>query len=101
MISVHDYEVISYEVNLRDHFIIIKTKHIENKVLIEFTDVLAHLFEDHLHGSVLLEIEKYTIEAFIEGNLDLLERHKPHCWPTYFNSLDEFREMLESIKYFV
>ncbi|MNN34747.1 hypothetical protein D3C81_1485660 [compost metagenome] len=70
MTSVHDYEVISYEVNLRDQFIIINTEYKENEIKIEFTDVMAHLFEDQLHGSVLLDIDTYDIEGFIEGNLE-------------------------------
>lgn len=37
--------------------------------------------------------------SFIEGNLELLERHKPYCWPTYYNTLDELREMLINKQY--
>ncbi|MGG3510130.1 hypothetical protein ABES58_32260 [Paenibacillus lautus] len=103
MTSVHDYEVISYEVNLRDHFIIIITEYNEIEVKIEFIDVMAHLFEDHLHGSILLDIDTYDIDGFIEGNLEILERHKPYCWPTYYNTLGELREKLirEQYEYYV
>jgi len=80
MTSVHDYEVIAYEVNLRDHLIIINTEYNEIEVKIEFTDVMAHLFEDHLYGSIILDINSYDIDSFIEGNLEILERHKPYCW---------------------
>ncbi|WP_127534010.1 hypothetical protein [Paenibacillus kobensis] len=103
MAPVHDYEVISYEVNLKDRIIIINTEYNENKLKIEFTDVLAHLFEDQLQGSVLLDIDTYDIEGFVEGNVELLERHKPYCWPTSYETLNELRGMLvkEQYEYFV
>lgn len=103
MKSVHDYEVISYEVNLREQYIIINTEYNGNKVTIEFTDVMAHLFEDQLHESVLLDIDTYDIERFIEGNIELLEIHKPYCWPTYYETMDELRGKLikEQYEYYV
>lgn len=57
MTSVHDNEVISYEVNLKNKHIVINTENREKTVKIKFFNVMAHLFEDHLYGSILLDIE--------------------------------------------
>ncbi|MFC5452331.1 hypothetical protein [Paenibacillus aestuarii] len=103
MISVHDNEVVSYEVNLKDHYIVINTEYREIEVKIRFTEVMAHLFEDHLHGSILLDIDNHEIDQFIEGNIEILEKHKPYCWPAYYKTISELREKLikEQYKYYV
>lgn len=103
MTSVHDNEVISYEINLKDRYIVINTEDREINVIIKFTDVLAHLFEDHLYGSILLDIDNYEIDDFIDGNKEMLIKHKPNCWPTYYETEFELKEMLnkEQYKYYV
>ncbi|MCU6711560.1 hypothetical protein M6D81_22955 [Paenibacillus sp. J5C_2022] len=104
MKSVHDNVVISYEVNLRDRYIEINTETDKDiEVKIKFYDVMAHLFEDHLYGSILFDIERYEIDSFLKGNKEILEKRKPYCWPTYYESLDELRELLikDEYKYYV
>lgn len=59
MISVHDNEVMSYEVNLKDQYIAINTEYEGIEVKINFSDVMAHIFEDQLCGSILLDIDLY------------------------------------------
>ncbi|KOP67207.1 hypothetical protein AMS62_19595 [Bacillus sp. FJAT-18019] len=99
MTSVHDNEVISYEVNLKNKHIVINTENREKTVKIRFSNVMAHLFEDHLYGSILLDIENYEIDEFIKGSKDLFEKHKPYCWPVNYESIDELKELLYKEQY--
>lgn len=100
MTSVHDNVVISYEVHLRDSYIVINTETEQGtEVKIKFYDVMAHLFENQLYGSVLFDIEMYEIESFLKGNKEILEERKPYCWPVSYESLDELRELLINNEY--
>jgi hypothetical protein len=88
---------------LKDQYIVINTEDRKINVMIKFTGVLAHLFEDHLYGSILLDIDNYEIDDFIDGNKEILEKHKPYGWPTYYETEFELKEMLikEQYRYYV
>lgn len=49
------------------------------------------------------DIAQYDLDHFIDGNLNLLEKHKPHSWPTYYKNTIELKELLfkEQYKYYV
>ncbi len=59
MISVHDNEIISYEVNMKNHTITITTIEYRAQttllVKIEFSEVLAHMFRTELEGSIIFD----------------------------------------------
>jgi len=42
---------------------------------------MAHLFENELPGSIILDIGEYPISLFIEQNHSLLNERKNQCWP--------------------
>ncbi|MDQ0090334.1 hypothetical protein J2T12_003748 [Paenibacillus anaericanus] len=107
MSMVHDNEILSYEINLKQNKIVIHTEYqnfnkIENTSII-FYDVLAHLFETQLSGSIIFEIYNYEIHHFIEENKEILEKQKNYCWPMYYKTINELEEklMIEQYKYFV
>ena len=69
--SVHDNEIISYEVHLKKEEIIIQTiSHWEKarNVTITFSGVLAHWIEHPLQGSILLDLEKRELGEFFQYN---------------------------------
>ncbi len=66
--SVHDNEILSYEIDLNNKRIVLHTLY-ESKSLIEHTDVifdgvLCHMFEHQLSGSIILAINEYELEYF-------------------------------------
>ena len=103
MSKLHDNEIISYEVNLSSRTITIytqfKTSDSCKGTSMVFYDVLAHFFENELSGSVILEIDEYSIESFIEDNRLLLDNRKNGSWPTYYKTLAEFKEKLINEQY--
>lgn len=48
---------------------------------IEFIDVLAHMFETQLKGSIILDISKFEVSRFFKHNKELLEKQKNYGWP--------------------
>ncbi|WP_427051615.1 hypothetical protein [Paenibacillus sp. TC-CSREp1] len=99
MISVHDNEVISYEVNLKDKYIVVHTENRGEAVKIDFKHVMAHLFEEHLCGSILLDITEYEMNRFIDEHKEVFEKHKPYGWPINYESIDELTEVLTQEQY--
>lgn len=104
MQSVHDNEIVSYEVNLRSEKIIIHTEYqtssICEKMDLIFSGVLVHLFEQELPGSIILKIERYDIIEFLEDYSELLKKLKPYCWPFFYKTEEELRERLLKGQYF-
>ncbi|MTI49248.1 MAG: hypothetical protein FH761_15555 [Firmicutes bacterium] len=54
-------------------------------------------------GSIIFDIEKYSIDYFIKNNSDLLEKHKSYSWPMNYDTIEELREKLvrEEYSYYV
>jgi len=100
-VNVHDNEIISYEVDLKNHKITLHT--IQNNcpsiTSVEFGNVLAHLFETQLEGSIILDIKEYDLDQFFKDNHKLLIRQKSYAWPVVFDSLEELSNKLHREKY--
>lgn len=107
MVKIHDYEITSYEVDLKNQKINIHAEcndsTLISKTIIIFVDVLAHFFENQLNGSIIFDIEKYEIVQFIKDNIDLLKKQKNYCWPMDYNTDQELIEKLckEQYSYYV
>ncbi|WNQ12225.1 hypothetical protein MJA45_04015 [Paenibacillus aurantius] len=105
MSNIHDNEIISYEVDLRKHKIILHTIQYRDSACTKliFSDVLAHLFETHLEGSIILDVEEYELSHFIQDNRELLEKQKNSCWPIDYGNFEELTEKLikEQYAYYV
>ena len=64
--KMHDNEIISYEINLKEQTINIKTQAPnEKEEYIFFTDVFAYYFENQLLGSVILDLFEEPLEKFV------------------------------------
>ncbi|WP_175537607.1 hypothetical protein, partial [Mycobacterium tuberculosis] len=61
---------------------------------ISFFGVMAHLFEDEMPGSIILDIGEYPVSLFIEQNKNLLNERKNYCWPRYYKDINELQKLL-------
>lgn len=98
MVRIHDNEIVSYEVDLKNHQIILHTQYkdsgsIKNTDII-FHDVLVHFFQNELSGSIIFDIEKSDITLFLKNNSDLLKKQKNYCWPMPYRTEEELTEGL-------
>lgn len=105
MKSVHDNEIVSYEVNLKEKRIKLNTviRNTEEKIEVRFSNVIAHVFEEELPGSIILDIEESNLEKFFKSNQKLLQEKKDYFWPMIYKTESEFHEKLknENISYFI
>lgn len=105
MESIHDNKIISYEVNLEKKRIVFHTlsPDSENKLNIIFTNVIAHVFEDELFRSIILDIEKADLNRFLSSNKKLLQEKKDYLWPMVYETENELYETLDEkgITYYV
>lgn len=103
MINIHDNEIVSYKVDLKNQKIIIYTEDNYLKLIksidIIFSDVLVHFFENQLNGSVIFDIEEYHINQFVNENSELLKKQKKYGWPIDYNTIEELIEKLLKGKY--
>lgn len=102
MLNIHDNEIISYVVDFRKSRIIIQTLDSnEDSVTttIEFTDVLAHMFETQLQGSIIFDISTFEVSRFLKSNKELLEKQKNYGWPIHYEKPEDLLELLQNEKY--
>lgn len=100
MVDVHDHQIISYNVNLKNKVIKLQTQSEEGKLVnIIFSDVLAHVFENQLYGSIILDIEKRDTEQFFREKKNLLKEKKNYSWPIEYNEILELEKLIKEEKY--
>lgn len=103
MFNIHDNEIISYEVCLKDKKIIIHSKNNYSKlneyIDIVFYNVLVHFFENQLSHSIIFDICKYDVNKFIQDNNQLLNKRKKYCWPIDYDNIEELISTLEKEEY--
>lgn len=101
MLSVHDNEILSYEVDFQKRKITLKTTCENNSsvTIIEFIDVLTHLFDTQLQGSIIFDINKLEVNQFAKHNKELLEKQKNYGWPMYYETIEGLLEHLQNEKY--
>ena len=82
MNNLHDNEIISYEVNLKNKYINLhtlnRTKNIYSDVI--FNNVLIYSFKDEFQGSIIFEIIEYSIDKFLNeyNNLKIYQNETFH-----------------------
>jgi len=97
---VHDNIILSYNVDLVQEILVIKTKYHTQEVCEEtdviFKGLLTHDFKHVLQNSMIFDIQEYPIERFIKNSSELIEREKGYGWPFPFFDAREKRnkEML-------
>lgn len=98
MASVHDNIILSYEVDLENEKIRMRTRshhpelHGDTDIL--FSDVLAHSFDTPLQGSIIFDIDDVGLDYFISYNRDLLEKGKGQGWPIMYETDEELETKL-------
>lgn len=103
--KMHDYEVISYEINLKNEKIklIAQLPGAKNQAYLKFDGVLAHYFENELSGSIILDVVEETLTNFLSYNKNLLDERKNQAWPMYYKEISQLEEKLksENLKYYI
>lgn len=96
MLNIHDSEILSYQVDLKNRKILIQVERKDSSALVSvvFEGVMAHCFETQLNGSILFGIEKCGIEHFVYENQSLLQKYKDYCWPIDYSTLEELEEYI-------
>lgn len=102
MLNIHDNEIVSYEVNFQKSRITMHTKDGKRDsviIKIEFNDVLAHVFETQLRGSIILDISTLDVSLFLKHNKELLEKKKDYAWPMYYEKIEDLLDHFQNEKY--
>lgn len=102
MLSIHDNEIVSYEVDFQGSKITLHTIGGNSDPVtttIEFIDVLTHMFETQLQGSIIFDISTLEISRFIEDNKELLEKTKNYGWPMHYGTTKDLINHLYNEKY--
>ena len=101
MFDLHDNEILSYEIDLSNERISIKTLNTSNEnVDLIFKNVLGYHFENEMKNSIILDIGKYSsINSFIKDYKELLEQRRDYVWPIQYDELAELEEKLISESY--
>ncbi|MDN4604094.1 hypothetical protein P5G61_22830 [Paenibacillus sp. F6_3S_P_1C] len=98
MPSVHDNIILSYEVDLENEFIRMRTRSYHSDLSedtdIFFSDVLAHSFDTPMQGSIIFDIDDVGLDHFINYNRELLEKGKGQGWPITYKTDEELESKL-------
>jgi len=102
MSMVHDNIIQSYNVDFEAETLIIKTKYHTDKILekttILFEGYLAHVFENEMKGSIIFDIQEYSLDLFLKEEFVLMRERKRFGWPISYeteNGLIEFLQIHE------
>ncbi|MFS7402069.1 hypothetical protein [Carnobacterium maltaromaticum] len=76
MKSVHDNEIVSYEVNLKENRIKLNTviRNTEEKIEVTFSNIIVHIFEEELPASIISDIEESNLEKIFKPNEKLVQK---------------------------
>ena len=89
-LSIHDNEIVKYDVNFSSKQIVLYTKNkINEEVNIIFSEVFSYFFENPLQKNILLDIEIDSLENFIKKENTLLSKGKKYGWPKSYKNLEE------------
>lgn len=98
MPSVHDNIILSYEVDLENERIRMRTRSYHSDLSedtdILFSGVLAHSFETPFQGSIIFDIDEVALDHFINYNRELLEKGKDQGWPITYDTDKELETKL-------
>lgn len=78
MPSLHDNIILSYEVDLENERIRMRTRSshdVPKNIDVLFSGVMAHAFDTPLHGSIMLDLDEWNIEHFIPYNRGEIQVH--------------------------
>lgn len=103
MKSLHDYEILNYNINFKNSLLTIDVTNDESNKRIDFVGAIAHQFSDEIPYSIILDLDELDIKHFFSSNKDLLEEKKNSGWPLMYSSVEELEKMIQEsdIRYYV
>lgn len=103
MKSLHDYEILNYNINFKNSLLTIDVTNDESNKRIDFVGTIAHQFSDEIPYSIILDLDELDIKHFFSSNKDLLEEKKNSGWPLMYSSVEELEKMIQEsdIRYYV
>lgn len=101
--DIHDAIITKYTVDFKLKELEIYYENEKGKqFIIEFSDYLAHNFEDVIIENIIFDIEEITIEKFIEDNRKFLENKLLFGFPIliqHIEDVNDLKEILEKKQY--
>ena len=102
--AVHDHKIMSYDVNFATDNLVIHTEYGDDggyKICdVAFNGYFTHKFNDAAKNSIIFEIEKYDIPAFIEDHQLMLEEKRKYRWPIKYETEEELMRYLSDGEYY-
>ena len=98
---MHDSIIHSYNVNLLKKTLTLSVGNKKSEVTqqILMTGVLTHFFENVLEHNVILSIEEFSIEVFLQEKQHELELSKNYGWPVMYENVNELKQFLNDNEY--
>lgn len=102
--SLHENNVYSIVEECERRRIVLFTEHVEDESVeytdVSFTDVIAHWFDHILPGNILVGVEDWNLEQFLQHEWERFERGRKHGWPPLeFETRAELLSALEEDRY--
>ena len=94
--NVQDNRVLKYAVDFEKSEMVLHTRS-EDKVLtdIVFSGVVAYLFEDTIMGCIIMDLEEWPVEDFIDYlGENYLADHQKYDWPFEYTDLDGLKRKI-------
>lgn len=92
---VHDNEILSYEVDVRNQTLRLFTKYYEEEdTVITFSGWLTHRLEDVSHCNIISDISRLSVDSFIDNNSEMLEETLRYL-PLDVRGAEDFRTYLQ------
>ncbi len=85
--SLHDSHIIFYSVDIQNKTIKMVTQNLnEEPHEVIFDEVLSHYFENVMVNNIIFDIEKISVDTFIENQKELIENSLPYGFPVNIES---------------
>ncbi|WP_086312659.1 hypothetical protein A5821_000265 [Enterococcus sp. 7F3_DIV0205] len=76
MNSLHDYEILNYNINFKNSLLTMDVTNEELNKRIEFVGAIANRFSDGIPYSIILDLDELDMKHFFSSNKDLLEEKR-------------------------
>jgi len=100
MVIVHDNTIQSYEVDFEANTLAFKTlDYVHKKTDVIFSGYLAHVFYDEMKGSIILDVEEYSLDYFLMAGSALVKERECSGWPIFYKTENELMEFFQANEY--
>ena len=102
MSKIHDNIIKSYTVDLENNEIWFNTVYYYNditeEIIVDFNNVMGHLFSNVIKNSIIFEINKNSINDFLKDNNEILLKNKDYGFPFNYKNEEDLRKILNENK---